>query len=924
MPLVPPLNQLHSSKGTELYQQCLIEAFKNFNYRSDITIYCQNNRRVQANKISLFFSSKLFSKIIGNNETKEFQDYDVLCPDFDPDSMAKVIELINTGSTQLSMGHETVYKGMIEIIQCLQINIQLNDIKLSKSATNNPAPIKVTLNNNSARLHGLPTMTQNIDNLVKPEITNTKDNTDKLGNIENTNSPSIGNDSAFFEMDEENKIDEKDSYTLPYSCQSCGKKFQLLIACQRHERKHIAIAKTKESTSIGELQQNYEEVCNEQDTADTTIPIETEELEKIDPYYFCPFCNETFKEFETFNMHFQTHSDCKNSSENQNDVSIRDETEFDQKYVILEPKINKASDQDAVYKVQLKRKNKGAIIKEKSFICPVCQSGKTTNGHLLTHMATNHCREEIDQHYDRNQRECRICGKRSNNYNHLVSHLVTTHQFLAQVLPESLMKKLHNAKRLGLQNRRMKPTLLMENKSERAVADFLDDVHNGQMEGFALEQRSNVSRSTLKEQQHKYGFTSKHKQNTSALLLKQDQIDFKKYQNMSRSALKQEKKMDEMNWSVNDYMPEFKLKQRKIKHKGKFSAYNMEMSGNGSQQFVKPSRRSKSKRIYKCPICQMVKTSYSHLKVHIARNHYRQQIQQFYDKNSTHCMICDSTFKNTSHLESHLINRHRILKEILSDELNQKLDEISSRKISRKEGKIQEDSNIVCCHLCGIKYTYEDYILHLGNDHFFEELKYEFEDNKCGQCSDSNGNASSLIVHLILDHIKSMAPEIIFELKNNSRYGKKKEAGAKNLKMSVLKNISHVDEYIGDIERDNDGMSEEEEEETLEEEESMNLTNEDDHQKVDKKRNRHPIGVLYKCHLCPQHYSRYLPILRHMASKHYQEELREMVRDTKLKCFECKKTFVSELGQLGHLLSKHKALKSIIPDKNQLLIGFVH
>ena len=785
MPQVP----LSQSDGTKLYRQCLTEAFENFNYRSDITIYCQNKRRVKASKISFFFSSKLFSKIIGESETKEFQDYDVLCPDFDPDSMAKVIELINTGSTKLSMTGDTVYKGMIDIIQCLQINIQLKDKTLSESALNNPAPIKVDLNNNSARLHELPKMTQKVDSLLKPEIPNTDDNIDLPGIMENKKSASVYNDSAYFEIEEENKKVEKGSYILPYSCQTCDRKFQLLIACQRHERKHITIAKTKESTSIEklQLQQNYEEVFNEQDTADTTIQIETEDLEKMDPYYFCPFCNETFSEYESFNMHFQTHSDCKNSSGNQNDVSTRDENELGQKYVILEPKINKAPNQDALIQVQFKGKYKRNAIKEKSFICPVCQSGKTTNAHLLTHMATNHCREEIDLHYDRTQRECRMCGKQSKNYNHLVSHLVTTHQFLAQVLPTSLLKKLHNAKILGLQYNRMKPTLLMEKQSEMAVTDYWEDDDDRQMEepGLNSERRSNVSGSTLKQQQQpKNGLTSKHEQNTSSLLLKQDQIALNKSQNMSalnnkknvsHSSLKQGKIMEQRNWSDNEYVPESKLKQRKIKHKRKFSAYNksLEMSENESQQFVNPSRCSKLKRIYKCPICQIIKTSYSHLKVHIGINHYRKQIQQFYDKNSTHCMICDCTFKNTPHLESHLINRHRILKEILTDELNQKLEEISSKKFPRKERKIQEDSSIVCCHLCEIKYTYEDYILHLGNDHFFEELKHEFENKKCGQCSDSIGNASSLIVHLILDHIKSMAPEIIFELKNKSRNRKK-------------------------------------------------------------------------------------------------------------------------------------------------------
>ena len=110
--LMGPLHQLVPYDGKESYKQCLIEAFDSVTYKSDVTFHCQNKAQVKTSKLSLFFSSKLFSKIIGNSEINQFQDLDILCPDFDPCSMAKVIELVNSGATKLSMGDETVYKGV--------------------------------------------------------------------------------------------------------------------------------------------------------------------------------------------------------------------------------------------------------------------------------------------------------------------------------------------------------------------------------------------------------------------------------------------------------------------------------------------------------------------------------------------------------------------------------------------------------------------------------------------------------------------------------------------------------------------------------------------------------------------------------------------------------------------------------------------
>ena len=106
-----PLYQGYPRDGEKMYTQCLIEAFDSVKFKSDVIIHCQNKTYLKTNKYSLFFSSNLSAKIIGNSDSNQLQGYDVLCPDFDPDSMAKFLELISTGSTKLRKADETGNAG---------------------------------------------------------------------------------------------------------------------------------------------------------------------------------------------------------------------------------------------------------------------------------------------------------------------------------------------------------------------------------------------------------------------------------------------------------------------------------------------------------------------------------------------------------------------------------------------------------------------------------------------------------------------------------------------------------------------------------------------------------------------------------------------------------------------------------------------
>ena len=645
-----PLYQLHPCDGNESYQHRLIKAFDSVTYKSDVTIHCLNKTQVKTNKLSLFFSSKLFSKIIGNSEINQFQDLDVLCPDFDSRSMAKVIELVNTGATKLSINDETVYKEMIEIFQCLQINIQFKEKTFSKSPVIKPTPIEVA-QNNSLRPHALPEMPKQIESMhsLKKHAIN-KACTEIIDLTENNKSASTDDDSAFFETENVNNRDAKISQISPHSCQYCNKKFSLLIALRKHEKKHKAFVKANGSTSMVAPHKNYEQEMTALKAEVTTIPIKMKKLENT--FYLCPFCDETFAKFELYDLHVKTHNDGCQARVNQGDVLTKDEP--NQIIAKLKPNIREVSDVD----VQVNRKNKRNKNPQKSVICPVCQIGKTTVRHLLTHMASSHYRKEMYLHYDKTQRQCRICGKQFKAHTHLVSHLVTSHQFLAKILPLSPMKKRSTTKKIGLKNNNKKPFLIKEKKRQMADTDQLKEENDEQNEvpALTLQQHNIMSDSTLKEQQ-----------NYSKLTIKQENI-----------------------CSFNEKMRETNFAQGQSVEKNNYLANDkvMKISENLAQS-VRPiskpdpsSTKSKRKRPFKCPICKAIKTSYSHLRVHIGTSHYKEKIRQFYDKTSTECLICEKKFNKTPHVESHLINKHRVLTEIVSPELLKKLEEISSKKSS--------------------------------------------------------------------------------------------------------------------------------------------------------------------------------------------------------------------------------------------------
>ena len=73
--------------------------------------------------------------------------------DYDPDCMARVLELITTGVTILDTAAQHVYEGMIFILDSLQINIKLGEIWSNAPTTNLKSQKAWTSDHDSSSFH---------------------------------------------------------------------------------------------------------------------------------------------------------------------------------------------------------------------------------------------------------------------------------------------------------------------------------------------------------------------------------------------------------------------------------------------------------------------------------------------------------------------------------------------------------------------------------------------------------------------------------------------------------------------------------------------------------------------------------------------------------------------------------------------------
>ena len=421
--------QLQASGGKAEHIQGLEQALGSISTSEDIIFHCQNKSTISTNKMPLIFSSQLFAKLITENchcPSALFQIYDVICPDFDPDCMARVLELISNGATNIDVVDQHIYNGMLFILDSLQINIKLEEIWA----------IAPTIN-------------------LKIQTASTSDQ-----------------DSSPFDSS------IQDQQKKAYTCKICSKEFHLLFGLQNHLKQHPSLSRTEDSV-LDQIDQE-ERLSKEDLTMDTPdMEVDLSTLVNLSPskliddnnLFHCHECSTEVTSFEAFEKHTNNHF---MEIENENNASTKNSSAVHK---------TKGEDFDKVYqpdndKTVVDKKVKGSWEKEQGckdsnatamHSCPICPATVPSLNRLGVHIAASHFKQQLLKSYTtEGPTACKFCVRSYASCSHLLRHVVQKHHALKNILPKDVYQKFWD---IRIPNNTKDHTIKIEDASDKSNPD---------------------------------------------------------------------------------------------------------------------------------------------------------------------------------------------------------------------------------------------------------------------------------------------------------------------------------------------------------------------------------------------------------------------------------------------------------------------
>ena len=199
--------------------------------------------------------------------------------------MAKVLELINSGITELSPGDDQLRTGMISIIQSFQINIHLEP-ETSDNIPQKIADMSDKLKNLLQKMDEEKKITslssQNMDDKIEMTSQKTTEKGDEIRMSESSDIIDITTQNTFDSIynpsineipDRLTEIPKSSTHSeineiitklsMPYSCEFCDRRFQLLIGLKQHLSKHLTKSKLHKSASVVEQQKKNNKKSND-------------------------------------------------------------------------------------------------------------------------------------------------------------------------------------------------------------------------------------------------------------------------------------------------------------------------------------------------------------------------------------------------------------------------------------------------------------------------------------------------------------------------------------------------------------------------------------------------------------------------------------------------------------------------------------
>ncbi|OED38772.1 hypothetical protein AB834_00580 [PVC group bacterium (ex Bugula neritina AB1)] len=151
-------------------------------------------------------------------------------------------------------------------------------------------------------------------------------------------------------------------------------------------------------------------------------------------------------------------------------------------------------------------------------------------------------------------------------------------------------------------------------------------------------------------------------------------------------------------------------------------------------QSIKKSALNSGEKIYSCPTCKKVFSSYADLKRHMDTNTNNDNISEAFV-----CKYCSKIFKRKHNLKAHLTKHH-------SDEITS-----SGENIEAIMSSAVKESLKFICYICKINYSSIKDL----NKHIYTKHKKTFT---CHLCSKKFKSDSTLNSHISFDHKKTLIP----------------------------------------------------------------------------------------------------------------------------------------------------------------------
>ena len=386
----------------------------------DIIIHCKNKVTLKASKIILSYCSSLLKEIFFLNcecpSSNYLQmTYELICPEFDPDAMKIILELISTGKALISNSNISDIK---EILHSLQMNtvaslftyfeeLTLDKNTYSENTENepmfvdmkNPEPEPVDL-----QLHQSSKSTfLGLDELDKHEMRHKDENTSTATKVESSD------------------------HSTSNQCQICKKVFLKLEDLLHH------FADCCKSDSLAGLSKVKSVLTNINDDTAQILnknSLSSSNSEK-DQLISSEVTDQTIYKVET---------DYSVPKDHDKQIKNIGKSPTKRKFISKEPLISSIS---FMINTQLNKRQPSKKSRAQQFKCHICQHKTYGISNLYGHFALSHFNKKLMAQYSNKDNTCTFCERKFGSKNGHIQHLVTSHHVLKDRIPEKEALMIH-------------------------------------------------------------------------------------------------------------------------------------------------------------------------------------------------------------------------------------------------------------------------------------------------------------------------------------------------------------------------------------------------------------------------------------------------------------------------------------------------